>query len=97
MYKLEMPSINQLVKENGASQVEWEKAKEMDKKFLKQSLRNDFFIPKSKKCRKLSCFFAQFLGQTEEEFVYICGNSLGPQPKSFNKFFFSESESWAQQ
>lgn len=44
-----MSSINQLVKENSASHVEWEKAKELDSKFMKQSLRDDFFIPKSKR------------------------------------------------
>ena len=39
--------IVRLVKENGASHVEWEKVKNLDAKFMKQSLREDFFIPKS--------------------------------------------------
>ena len=44
----ESVEIIRLVKENDASQVEWEKAKNLDAKFMKQSLREDYFIPKSK-------------------------------------------------
>lgn len=41
--------IIRVVKENAASLTEWEKAKNLDAKFMKQSLREDFHIPKSKK------------------------------------------------
>ena len=41
--------------------------------------------------------YCYFVGKSDEEFVYICGNSLGPQPKSFNKFILAESETWANQ
>lgn len=31
-----------------------------------------------------------------QEYVYICGNSLGPQPKRFNEVILEESKTWAQ-
>ena len=36
-------------------------------------------------------------GANGEEFVYICGNSLGPQPEGFNKIILDESETWGKQ
>ena len=29
------------------------------------------------------------------ELVYVCGNSLGPQPKRFTEIITAESDSWA--
>ena len=40
--------IMRLVKEKGACQIQWEMARKLDSKFMKQSVRDDFFIPKSK-------------------------------------------------
>ena len=41
--------INQLIKENSTCQEEWEKAKQLDVKFMKTSRREDFILPTSKK------------------------------------------------
>lgn len=40
--------ILRIVKENSSSHAEWQNANDLDKEFMKSSLREDFLLPKSK-------------------------------------------------
>ena len=55
-------------------------AKELDEKDPLKSFRNKFFIPKDKQGNEL---------------VYLCGNSLGLQPKITKDYINQELEDWA--
>lgn len=87
--------IIRLVNENSTCQTEWNRAKSLDLKFMKESRRKDFNLPKSKQRIESRQFYC--LGSEGEEYVYICGNSLGPQPKAFNSIIMDESDTWAKQ
>ena len=55
-------------------------AKELDKEDVLKSLRNEFHIPKDK---------------NGNELIYLCGNSLGLQPKRTKSFIDQELVDWA--
>ena len=55
-------------------------ASELDAKDILSSYRNEFLIP---------------LQKNGEEHIYMCGNSLGLQPKRTKKFLNQELEDWA--
>ena len=55
-------------------------AQELDAKDVLKSYRNQFHIPKQK---------------SGEEHIYLCGNSLGLQPKNTADFIKQELEDWA--
>lgn len=55
-------------------------AKQLDKKDKLNSLRNEFHIPRDEKGNEL---------------IYLCGNSLGLQPKRTGTFIEQELEDWA--
>lgn len=55
-------------------------AKQLDKKDKLNSLRNEFHIPRDEKGNEL---------------IYLCGNSLGLQPKRTRTFIDQELEDWA--
>ena len=55
-------------------------AKQLDKEDALKSLRNEFHIPKDK---------------NGNELIYLCGNSLGLQPKRTKSFIDQELEDWA--
>lgn len=55
-------------------------AKQLDKEDVLKPLRNEFYIPKDK---------------NGNELIYLCGNSLGLQPKRTKSFIDQELEDWA--
>lgn len=90
--------ILRIVKENSACHEEWRNSNKLDEEFMKDSLREEFLLPTSKESNVFKLIIDIYcLGHDKEEFVYVCGNSLGPQPKSFNDIIMAESETWAKQ
>lgn len=71
----------------------WKDAKKLDESFMKESFRNDFIMPRGKKGCRFSMI--KILDDLGHEFVYVCGNSLGPQPVVFKRMIDAESEIWA--
>ena len=63
-----------------AFQATLEYAKQLDNEDKINHLRNEFHIPKDKK---------------GNEWIYMCGNSLGLQPKSTKEYINQELEDWA--
>ncbi len=70
-------------------------ARQLDNEFMKESFRADLIMPTGKEKHKI-CYLNLFV-DNGQELVYVCGNSLGPQPKGFSEIVQAESEIWAKQ
>lgn len=65
---------------------------QLDKRNIWPSLREKFFYPKIKDLPNVDL---SLVNNPDEECIYLCGNSLGLEPKSCPEYINAELEKWS--
>ncbi|XP_072037866.1 kynureninase-like [Amphiura filiformis] len=68
-------------------------ARSMDSRDTLKDVRNDFMLPKMQELPNVDL---SLVNSPTEECIYMCGNSLGLQPKGVKKYIDNELKKWAQ-